>query len=101
MQPTIKKLAFHRNGVAGEGFNVAIAKHEGRDMLLVTFPDVDAGGMCCTAAFDLSLLDQRIIGMFEGPGNAWRGDHYHNAMMQAIGERTERDKDGLLVAPKK
>ncbi len=85
---TVRIIDYHRNGVGGLGFHVAIVDEveDGvkREMLVVRLGhrmnDADAGGVLC-CAFDLSKLDQREIRFFH---NSWRGDHYVNAMDKAI-----------------
>jgi len=83
----VKTLDYHRNGVGGLGFYVAIVEQveDGirREMIVVRFPkgaDADAGGILC-AAFDLARLDKREIRFFH---NSWRGDHYHEVVDAAI-----------------
>jgi hypothetical protein len=67
------KVAYHRNGVSGLGFDVAIVREGKRKLLVVRFPkeaDEVAGGVLC-AAFDLELLAKDEIGFAV---NSFRGD---------------------------
>ncbi len=88
----VRKLAYHRNGISGLGFHVAIVdeiedgKH--REMLVVRFPreaDKETGNIVC-AAFDLAKLDKRCIAFGQ---NSFRGDHYHQVMDEAIIEEEQ------------
>lgn len=88
----VKKLDYHRNGVCGLGFHVAIVEDrsdgEKRDMLVVRFSkeaDKETGAVVC-AAFDLAKLDEREIRFFY---NSWRGDHY-NAVVDSAIEKQRR-----------
>ena len=102
MKREVIKLDYHRNGVCGLGFYVGIIKDEdGSRKVAIRFPDIDQkiGNIIC-AVLDIDLLNKNIIGMFEGKGNAWRGDHYSDVMDKAIKIRTKSDKDGLLIKPK-
>ena len=103
MKREVIKLDYHRNGVGGLGFYVGIIKNDdGSRKVAIRFPDIDKkiGNVVC-AILDIDLLNENIIGMFEGRGNAWRGDHYADIMDKAIKEKTETDKEGLLIKPKK
>lgn len=83
MTQTVEKIDYHRNGVGGMGFHVAILKEDGRNMLVVRFPkeaDKDAGAILC-AAFDLALLAEGVI---EFGHNSWRGDHYNEVVDKRI-----------------
>lgn len=75
----LKSIAHHRNGVGGCPFYVAVIQ-EGRDkMLAVTFNDEPAHVR--TAIFDLKLLADGNIKFGE---NSYRGDHYHQFMLDEI-----------------
>jgi len=82
----LKSLAYHRNGVGGEGFFVAIVEEkegrEKRNMMVIRFPDIDdkVGAIVC-AAFDTSLIGK---GNIDFGVNSWRGDHYASFMDDAI-----------------
>lgn len=82
----VKEIAYHRNGICGLGFYVAVVKEKEdgkeRDMLVIRFPDADdqMGSVVC-AAFDLALLAEKNITFGV---NSWRGDHYYVAMDAAI-----------------
>lgn len=84
------KLAHHRNGVCGRGFDVAIITEpdetnmkKRRHMLVVYFPGTD----CACAAFDLEKLDQRDIAF---GSNSWRGDHFADDMKALNGNANAR-----------
>lgn len=84
---TVRELEYHRNGICGLGFHVAIVDEiedgKQREMLVIRFSkdaDEDTGQVVC-AAFDLAQLDKRVIGF---GSNSWRGDHYADTMDAAI-----------------
>lgn len=90
----VKQLDYHRNGVSGLGFHVAIVEdNEGgdvREMLVIRFPkeaDKETGNVVC-AAFDLAKLGDKEIRFFH---NSWRGDHYHRVVDAAIDELAKKD----------
>lgn len=90
MTQNVRILDYHRNGIAGLGFHVAIVEEvedsNRREMLVIRFPqsaDKETGAIVC-AAFDLAKLDQREVRFIY---NSWRGDHYHGAVDAAIAER--------------
>lgn len=62
----IVKKAYHRNGIAGEGFMVAIANDEDGQKLVIQFREEGH-----TAVFDLNLLKNDVIEFGE---NSFRGD---------------------------
>ena len=86
----VKQLAYHRNGIAGAGFYVAIMEetedNTTRNMVVIRFPGIDEkiGAIAC-AAFDIAKLAEENIGFAEG--NSWRGDHYVETMDKAINLR--------------
>lgn len=87
-----KQVAYHRNGVMGLGFQVAIGRWEGRDHLVIRFPksaDEKVGGCLC-ATFDLKLLDQRNIKFAE---NSWRGDEMADAFDRACPDPDQPDNE--------
>lgn len=74
-------IAYHRNGISGEGFHVATFKMTEfgctRNMTAVVF----AGQGRC-AVLDVDELQKGNIGFAEG--NSWRGDHFEAELAQAI-----------------
>ncbi len=89
----VTKIAYHRNGISGNGFYVVLFKDEQRNMVGILFPEQDCNhyGVLC-AVLDINLLANGIIGMFEGAGNAWRGDYYYHHLLDAI----EKEKEKIL-----
>lgn len=90
----IKKLEYHRNGVSGEGFWVALAERSGPkqaafdNFVIIRFHDDDpCGGVRC-AAFDVDKLANGNITFGE---NSWRGDVYAPFIDAAIDERNKKD----------
>jgi hypothetical protein len=70
---TVTDSDFHRNGVSGLPFQVAIVKHEGEgDMLVVMFENEGH-----TAVFN---LDKLAMGDISFGSNSYRGDQYEHAL---------------------
>lgn len=92
--PKIIAADYHRNGVSGVPFHIAIVEDDGRRMLVVSFNDDDD---CYTAAVDLDVAAAGNIYMHPVPGvpgsggNAWRGDtyaaKYHDAIVKDVDDR--------------
>lgn len=77
MNITVQEIAYHRNGIAGEGFHVVRFTHARQRMLAIVFA---TPGQC--AVLDATLLADNCISM--ASGNAWRGDMFEPALRQAI-----------------
>jgi len=89
MKLTIDKIAYHRNGVAGEPFKAVIFKYDKKKMLAIRFDDgaPDSIGFSnprC-AVFDLDLLAQGVIEFGE---NSWRGDNFADELDKLLQEVT-------------
>lgn len=75
----VKEIAFHRNGVSGEGFYVVkFYDRSVGDMLGIVF---DEPG--CVAVFNKYSLDLGDIGF---ASNSWRGDYFEPFLRKAIME---------------
>jgi hypothetical protein len=95
----LKQMDYHRNGVTGERFQVAIVHDPdiGQDMLVIHFPEYDdqgertRGRNVRTAVLSLDVLrsdDPTIAFMF----NSWRPETFHDAMFKWRDETRECDK---------
>jgi hypothetical protein len=89
----VDEVAYHRNGICGEGFHVVLFRWpvpslDPRPMVGIVFP-----GAGQVAVLDRRLLAEGAIQMAEG--NAWRGDHFEAELRRAI--RAQRREDS--VAP--
>ena len=87
MAREVIEMHYHRNGISGLGFHVAIVKDTDgdgtREMLVIRFPkeaDEQTGNVVC-AAFDLAKLAEKELRFFH---NSWRGDYYSDVMDEAI-----------------
>jgi len=88
----IIKVAYHRNGVCGEGFNVVTFNYKdidtrpvkNRHMIGVLFEEQ---GQC--AVLDIDELTKDNIEF--ASGNSWRGDHFEVELRQKI-----KDKESAL-----
>lgn len=80
----MNKLAWHRNGITGEPFYVAIkkSKHlkDPKRLVVIHFDESR------TAVLDIDLLNKEVI---EFGLNSFRGDHFTDEMVQAIEEHNE------------
>jgi hypothetical protein len=83
MGTKINEIAYHRNGVSGDGFFVINFEYYKQRMVGVVFPGI---GQCACAVFDLDLLNQGVIGFAE---NSWRGDQFYPELMDAINKKVD------------
>lgn len=75
----IERIAYHRNGIAGNGFHVILfTQMDGTKMQGVVFHE--RGNI---AVFNRELVGQGMIDFF---ANSWRGDEYEQALREAIAE---------------
>ena len=91
----IIQLSYHRNGVCGDGFYTGIIKTEDDERKVFThFPDHNEQGEIIngdnvrTAILDLDILKEKEETRFME--NSWRGDHYHDFIVDAIRENDKR-----------
>jgi hypothetical protein len=99
----ILKADYHRNGVGGNGFFVALFEDDdGSTKFGVFFPDQDNSGKSIpsmnTAVFDLDLLKKKKIKMSEG--NACRGDYYAD-LLTLVADHVHAEFDALISAATK
>ena len=87
----IAEVAFHRNGIAGEGFHVVrfTGSPDGKPeaFLAILF---DGAGRC--AVIGLDRIED--MGVAFARGNSWRGDHFEGLLREAI-----KDADTGRVGP--
>ena len=97
----ILDASYHRNGVGGNGFYVAIFEDpKFGEMLGVFFPERDSEGnpkpSMNTAIFSMEGLKESNIQFGQ---NSWPGDHYADVLNDAVAfQNAEWDKQ---FAPKK
>ena len=72
----IEEVAYHRNGISGEGFHVVTFRYGPTPMVGVVFT-----GAGQVAVFDRALLGQGTIAFLE---NSWRGDEFAAVLRDAI-----------------
>lgn len=76
----INSIAYHRNGVCGEGFHAVLFKcPDNGEMVATVF---DEAGQC--AVLQLAGLAAGTVAFGE---NSWRGDHYEDELRAAISAR--------------
>ncbi len=85
MDISIQEIAFHRNGVSGNGFHAVRFTEKGQpgEFLAMVFE-----GRGNVAVVNSSVLTEYGV----GHGNKWRGDYYEDALRLAI----EADNDAWL-----
>jgi hypothetical protein len=91
MKPiTITALDYHRNGVSGEGFYVALFNWRDlddkadRSMVAILF---DEPGQCAV----LDTAETAAGNVTFAQGNSWRGDRFEPELRAAIKARNERE----------
>jgi hypothetical protein len=106
--PKIKSVDYHRNGVGGKGFYVAIVEDlfgdggsEG-DFLVITFPTQDYDGSETevsdyryTAAFKMDLLAN---GEIRFGVNSWRGDRASAAVGDQMITQFDVESDARIAS---
>lgn len=89
----VLKLNYHRNGICGTPFYVAIVK-EGESRKVIIRPsdcvnnDKSFGSVGCFV-LDIDELNKNII---EFGKNSWRGDQYADLMDKAIAKKEKENK---------
>jgi hypothetical protein len=73
-------VAFHRNGIMGDGFFVVLFMQGKLKMVGVVFPEI---GQCAVAVLNVDMLVSDNIRFTE---NSWRGDQYQGELLDAIKE---------------
>ena len=94
MKLTIKEIAYHRNGIGGDGFYVVLFNwREGRKTRHMFATLFDEHGQC--AVLDTDETAQGNVAFANG--NSWRGDDFEDDLRDAITawEVKERNKDRL------
>lgn len=86
----MKKIARHRNGIAGEPFNVVtFTCPEAGEMVAILF-DLEEGekwnGRCA-----VMNTDELAKGIVEFGENSYRGDHYEWILREVIKQHEEKD----------
>lgn len=81
----VDEVAFHRNGVSGEGFHALLFRErEGRHWRKFLASVFEGPGVLSVICLD--LVAEHGVASFE---NAWRGDHYEPHLRKAIAEYEE------------
>ena len=77
----VRSVAYHRNGVSGEGFHVVLFHYKKRDMVATVF---DSLGQ--VAVLDLGMA---AGGEIRAGINSWRGDEFEKSLREAIRKHQE------------
>jgi len=77
----IKEIAYHRNGISGNGFHVVLFSFKDenkkiRNMISTVFEEVGS-----VTVLDVGLLASGCIAFAQ---NSWRGDQFENQLRTAI-----------------
>lgn len=82
----VQEIAYHRNGVMGEGFHVVAFTEDGHNMLGVVFTSHPSR----TAVFD---RDRLSAGNIAFGSNSFRGDYYASFLIEAIKQQEARTSE--------
>ena len=101
------KVAYHRNGVAGEGFHVVAFRfrHDGkyRRMVATLFStaEPELGEVHpCNGRLAVLDADCAAAGVIERPDNQWRGDDFEPQLRQWIAQwDVDRERRVAALAP--
>ena len=89
----IRTIAYHRNGVCGNGFHVVLFDYkQGRHWLRMCATVFEELGSI--AVLDLNLTNKGNVAFANG--NSWRGDHYEPVIRKAIAEWNEAENKKVL-----
>ena len=78
----VLKVAYHRNGVCGNGFHVVLFTDHEKDDRVRSFVATVFEEKGSVSVLD---IDETRTGNIEfANGNSWRGDYYENDLRQAI-----------------
>ena len=103
MKLTLTAADYHRNGICGEPFRVALFRNETekRDMLaILTDENGDDYGQKCNGrcyVLDVAMLAEGNIRFGE---NSWRGDDYEPHLRPLIGAEFERQAEEMRLREK-
>ena len=104
MQRKVYALDYHRNGVGGAGFYVALIRDEdGSGKVAIRFPGPVGCDIPC-AVLDTAMLTDDSTPPSKRIGfglNSWRGDIYDGLVREAIEARIRRENATLGVDPDK
>jgi hypothetical protein len=73
----VNKVAYHRNGICGNGFYVILFKSDYHEMVGILFEEK---GSC--AVLDVNEVVNGNVDFANG--NSWRGDHFEPELRKAI-----------------
>ena len=100
----IVQIDNHRNGVSGTSFYVGIIQDDDNsEKVFITFPEYDEKGRITdigevrTAVLDIDLLSKKVI---EFGTNSFRGDHYHNQIIEQIQKVDFKHRPAIRVIDK-
>lgn len=82
----VHQVAYHRNGVAGNGFHAVLFTATTRERMIATVFD-ERGNIAVLRVPDLAQNDGVTFGV-----NSWRGDDYEPELRAAILQSIERDE---------
>ena len=89
---TVTQLAYHRNGICGNGFYAILFDDAEFGPMVATL--FDEPGNC--AVLQVPMLSEPDKGVAFGV-NSWRGDHYEGLLREAV--KTTESDGSLRVGP--
>ena len=100
MKIQVEAVAYHRNGVSGEGFHVVCFRwaedgDESRPMVAVLFGAERERPACRVAVLDREMT--RAANVAFAAGNSWRGDHFADALWAAVDAHDKALDDRLMA----
>lgn len=89
MELKLKKVDYHRNGVAGAPFYAVLFEmvEGGKKRNMVASVFTDKGGYC--SVYDVDLLAKGSVTFGE---NSWRGDHFQEELMRLIKKHSSENE---------
>jgi hypothetical protein len=75
----VNKVAYHRNGICGNGFYVVLFESDKKNMMGILFEEM---GDC--AVLDVDMTAQGNVEFANG--NSWRGDRFEPELREAIAD---------------
>lgn len=82
----VQEIAYHRNGVTGEGFHVVTFKDGKTDLIGIVFDSVNPDDFCATGR--VAVLNTILLGQ-----QPYRGDEYAPFLIEAIKQQEARTSE--------
>jgi len=86
MVTKVMEVAYHRNGIVGDGFYVITFMQKRNRMVGILFPEI---GQCACSILDIDLLNKNVVTFGK---NSWRGDRYYDELLEVVEEYKNKYK---------